>query len=619
MIFTFQVSVANAGMACPNLTDEASKILDSISGLRDQIKNAPECTSIKDKLKNIDDILNNKSWGKVRDVLNGKTDVDLSTGEIDQIAKLVGTASGNITELISSLKPTGEKCVDPDQKSSFLSRLSTITKEVSRIVGGLSGPYGVAITLGGATLSSALAGIDSVFQARSYDWIPFYGKNDFDYTDSNDETLFMNQFCAFTEVQKEVNEYLNMPAHKQELEALEKYLEVKVEDIKLGCKECYELAELRSVDHGVDTLLESRSESASLVEMDSFGKCMMVADLAIDPNSEYNTILATLETFNPENMTVHHRTRYEAVMKAFANLKSNFPTFDQCLGLTGEVIDETQLGIYDQFIERVLIPTKNLVFTQERERLTERTNEMYHENLGAMTLYDLDVLDWLDPQMQLAERALQDGNYKLSSAKVERALRGLEIRIMDELMPEYLGHLGGRNLREINGLVAREWEYRRAMRSFVGLYKSQQKDQVLNRADRRQLLRMTDAQVESFINQQADFDTRAVQAELSRLLRELRTALQSSYAFGQYCEYIRYTNNGSIGIEQICSRYVRQITEAYERLIVAVPDFSEFIDFDNLFPAPVGLQSDNKVEEFNKLLENWEEKQSELYIKLDMQ
>lgn len=614
-ISTVNFAIAAPEIKCPNLTEEASTIIGSIASLRGQIKQAPECSSMQDKLKNINAIVTNKSWTKVRDVLNGKKDVELSTGEIDQISKLVGTASANIAEVITSLTSIGEKCVDPDQKSSFLAKLSVLTKEVSSIVGNLSGPYGVAINLGGSTLSAVLTGIDSIFSARSYSWIR--GKNSFDYSSKSDEILFMNQFCSFTEVQKDVNDYLAMPTKQLELETLEKFLEIKLSDMRAGCKECNTLAEIWNTRKEIESIFSSRESDDQLESLDSIAKCMRLAEMASNPNSEYNSLLLTLNQYNNESMSSYQSARYEAVVKGFANFKTSLPSFEQCLGFGPDAYEESRLGDYDRFVTKVLMPTKVQVFDREQEMLAGRTNEMYRGNLGAETLKDLNVLDWLTPQVQQAEETLEDGNYKLSSAKVAEALRDLEERIIGELVPEYLYYLGGKNLREVNGMVYLELDFKRKAKVLLGLHQIKKSQKPSSRYSRRKLSTMTDQQVLAMIRAESDMDTRTYEAELSRLLKALRSSLQNSYAFGQYCDYIRYTGNGTTGIESICTRYSRQIRDAYKYLITAVPDFADYIDLDNLFPSTNLRLPVNRVEEYNKLLKEWEDKNSELYIKLD--
>jgi hypothetical protein len=607
MIVSLYAPTIFASISCPNLTEDANSILGSISGLRGQIKKAPECSSLSDKLQNINDIVTNKSWSKVRDILNGKTDVELSPGEIKIISSLVGTASANITEVISSFKNVGETCIDSDGKTSFLSRLSVLTKEVSNIVGNLSGPYSVAVNLGGSTLASTLSGIDRIFQARSYSWIR--GRRSFDYTVREDEVLFMNQFCAFTEIQKDVNEYLATPTRQLELEALENFLEVKVSDLRETCQECDTLSEVWIARRELDQILTARVSNSS-ADLDNISKCMRLADMAVNPQSEYFALKSALGSYSLDGMSQHHVTRFKAVVVAFDRLEKSFPTYEQCLDVSNPL--EEGLDHYDTFVTKILIPTKVELFDKEEESYSGQSNEFYKANLGAQTIKDLNVLTWLRPEIQKIEGTLENGIFKLSSAKITEAMRDLEDRIIGELMPDYLVFLGGKNLDEVAGMIAREQQFRRAAKAMVGIHKGQNKARGLNRSDRRKISKMNDEAVEGFIASEANMDTRTYEAELSRLLTDLRTSLHNSYAFGQYCDYIRYANNGTIPIERICSRYMRLIKNTYKQLMTAVPDFKQYIDLDNLFPKTNLRVATDKVKEFDGMLKAWELKHANI-------
>lgn len=210
---------------CPSVSEDAQNIITNIETLKSQLKEGTACTGISDKITIINDTISGNKWKNFKDVLTGESTTALEGSEVEELGELAKTVSNSLMQTIDLIK--GSNCVDEKDKPSFLSTLSGVTKEVSTVVGNVTCPYGMAISLGGNILAKAIDGIDSFFK----------GKNPYNFKNQEEELLFTNQFCAFTEAQKDVTDYLSLPRRKNELNFLKKYLIQKKADLIKNCPE----------------------------------------------------------------------------------------------------------------------------------------------------------------------------------------------------------------------------------------------------------------------------------------------------------------------------------------------------------------------------------------------
>ena len=125
---------------CPALTDDAQQIVNSIQSLRDELNQLPECTSIDKKLENVNNVLSNKKWSDVKDMFKSSDAPALEGEEIEELNVLVQTASKNLTEVIGMISGKST-CLDKSKKTSFLSKISGVVREVSGVVGNVTGPH----------------------------------------------------------------------------------------------------------------------------------------------------------------------------------------------------------------------------------------------------------------------------------------------------------------------------------------------------------------------------------------------------------------------------------------------------------------------------------------------
>ena len=137
-------------------------------------------------------------WTRVIDIRNSSI-AELEGEEVDQVSQFIENISSNLKSVTTQLSSSQSHCIEQENKTSFLAKFSTTVKEVSGIIGNVGGPYQMMVNLGGGALASVLTGIDNLF---SKDYANFKKNIDEKY-------LFMNQFCSYSEIQKDIADYIN--------------------------------------------------------------------------------------------------------------------------------------------------------------------------------------------------------------------------------------------------------------------------------------------------------------------------------------------------------------------------------------------------------------------------
>ena len=180
-----QVAMSKVVQVCPSLSSEGSRLVSNIESLRGSLKTGPECESIGDRLGLVNKVVGSEEWATFKSILSGTDVVSLESEQVDKLSALTSEVSNSLSQTVALLNGAGADCVEDKQKAGFLSVLSGVTKEVSAIAGAATGPYGMAITLGGNVLSSAISAIDSYYKSKKI----------YDFSNGEEELLFMNQFC----------------------------------------------------------------------------------------------------------------------------------------------------------------------------------------------------------------------------------------------------------------------------------------------------------------------------------------------------------------------------------------------------------------------------------------
>ena len=568
---------------CPAVTEEATEILSRIQSLKDDInKDLPQCKSMEEKLTSIADVMGHKEWSDVKAALAGDQTVELEGETVDKISEDVYSVAQSLTETVSMLSGSGAACVDESNKTSFLGKLSGVVRGVSSIAGQTSGPYGMAINLGGQLLSSVLSGIESMLPSSVYQF-----KN------PEDEQLFMNQFCSFTEVHKDTLDYKYKDERNKELDILDGYLQQKIQSIREKCELCDGVAIAWLANDKADKAVKQLREDLNLVEMgndrdnEDYSRCGPIHQSFHTENSHLDDLIEILSTYkNPMIPEEHSDYQYlTALVSNVQGMDSYFPTLNECTRPKKEDRDISWAHEFNRYMRDTIVTIKDTIFGQQVRDLKREANKKYVDELGDYTENSLERRKWvIKERIQLAKalKPMMVGNHYLSAGQLEDAREWLHSHFMDKHFPRFMKFLASRNLKELKQINT-------ALRKH-------------NRSKKKT----------------AKLDSRVQSSQLGRILNKLEKNFTYTYTFSRYCEYVRYLELTDAKIESHCVKSSEKIQAAYDKISGAFATDAEddpvtaSFGRAHLWVPPTDLTyNKSRVAEYSDKLADWNERGDE--------
>ena len=137
----------------------------------------------------------------------------------------------------------------------------------------------MAINLGGKGLAAAVSGIDEILN-----------KSNYNFSNAEHRTLFMNQFCSYAEITKDIKEFNQLETRMEEIEILGKYLEDKRKDLIENCDDC----------RGIDIAWKASKKAKPFV--DAMDARIEQVKLEIDEDKRNYSFCTDMDTaFHTEN------------------------------------------------------------------------------------------------------------------------------------------------------------------------------------------------------------------------------------------------------------------------------------------------------------------------------
>ncbi len=572
--------VPNKTMVCPALTSEGASIVTSIQDLRNQVKPFPECEPISKKLIEVAEVMTSKDWSKITTALKEETEFD---GEdLQKIAGMTERASMAINDVIGQVT-NNKKCVDGKNKGSFMAKLSGVVKGVSTVVGTVSGPYGMAVNLGGTLVSSAISGIDNYYKSQ----------NPYKFSDPDDELLFMNQFCSYAEIQKDINDYLNLEVRPEELESLEGYLKIKQDDLEANCPECRAQVIAAGANHRSTLILNRISEDAKIVPLGretNFTRCNEIYRAVYSEESDLQQFFGLLGRYENPMSSPSDRALIREVVKSAATLPTVFPTLTACWALPLEEKQKVSRD-FNNLLRDDLLPLGDSIFKQQMTGFKLRANRKYKNPLGDFTERTLLRRAWIKDQYAEVKRKLNDPDYGSSVQMIITHKKKLETRIFDELMVDYLKFNLRRNVKQMDQFGV---QYEKFVAASLAKYST-----VLN------------AEVGSIKELLAAFaknpaiEKRAFLSLLKDQQTDLDLILTQTSTLDRYCHFLNYMLLSTDKTNAACAAAKAEL----------VPKYAELSGLDDLIKEHVGRKfrwlvadgnyQSSRVKDFSIHLREW--------------
>ena len=421
----------NERRVCPNLTDDARSLVESMRTLQDQLRKLPECQTVQEKVNVVNSVITKPKWKEIKELFQNNGSPELTGEDIDLMATLVNDASVSVADTVSLLSGQASHCIPKDKKASFLSTLAGVTREISTLAGGLTGPYGQAISIVGGVLTGTISGIDKLFKAGKI----------YDFHNTDEELLFMNQFCSYAELQQEITDYEKLESRPAELEKLIKsYSEVKINDLSKNCAFCngYKLA-WEASDEAVKIIeriaADARIISANAIESQrvTFSRCMEINRAFRHEASDFNQYIRLLEKYENPMQSESDRLMIQDAVTALKQMKHEYPNLTDCLKDPREVSLK-----FNDFIRDEIIGFNNTLFQQQMGFFRKMANDKYVDDLGDSIYKALEGKKWAQRENIRVKKKIKEANFKFSLETMIKEKNEIHKRMSEQLMPKYL-------------------------------------------------------------------------------------------------------------------------------------------------------------------------------------
>lgn len=587
-LFLFSLSVlaeipTNKSMVCPSITSEAGTIISSIQGLKNQLKSFPECDPITKKLETVSTIMTGKDWVKIKTALEEGNNFE--GDDLKKIGDLTEQASFALNDVVGQVT-NNRNCVDEKNQASFMAKLSGVVKEVSTVVGTVAGPYGMAVSLGGTLVSSAITGIDRYYKSQ----------HPYKFSNPDDELLFMNQFCAYAEIQKDINDYLNLEVRPLELDSLENYMIIKQRDIEENCPECKAQVISWNAKEKSDLILKRINEDAQIVESGkdqnnfNYTRCNEINRAIYSTNSDLNQFFKLLSTYENPMSSPSDVSLVVSVVEAAKRLPEHYPKLTACwdLGLSEK---QKISQDFNNFLRDEILPLGNTIFGQQFAGFKFRANKKFVNPLGDYTERTLLRRKWIADERIRVRNKLKDANYESSVQMIITHKQKLESRIFDELMVDYLRFLKRRNLKQI---VRFEKNYKKfvklSTKEYSAVLGKQVKsiDEILKELEKNPTL-----------------DKRPFLALLKDKRNDLDLTVTASKTLDRYCHFMNYMLLSTKETTNTCAEAKTELLDGYKLLNQLDQLTKTYLDKKMTWLTMDGNYQSSRVMDFSIHLREW--------------
>lgn len=543
-LLSFNAFADDRAIVCPSVTSEASTIINSIQGLKNQIKALPACQPVTEKLTLVSDIMASGQWGKIKSTL---ADGENFEGEdLKAIGELTERASYALNDVIGQIT-NNRGCIEDKNQASFMAKLSGVVKEVSSVVGNVAGPYGVAVSLGGTLLSSAISGIDKFYKA----------KYPYQFSNPDEELLFMNQFCSYVEIQKDMNDYLSLDVRPEELTTLHNYLRIKQKDLRDNCSECNALEIAWNTQEKSVQIIKRITDDANIVEAgkdhthNNYTRCNEINRAIHTDNSDLQQFFELLGGYDNPMSSKSDISLLRDISTSTQDLAMLYPKLTKCwsMGLSEK---QKISQDFNNFLRDDILPLGNTIFGQQIDSFKLNANKKYANELGDYTESTLLRSKWISAERERVKKKLGDPNYGSSVQVIITHKKNLEERIFDDLMVDYLKFLKKRNTNQLSDFIK---GYERFTKKT-----SKEYSKILGKpiSSVEQLLKELD--------KSKTVDKRPFLSLLKDQISELDLTITQSATLDRYCYYMNYMLLTTKQTKNTCADAKIELAEKYKEI-----------------------------------------------------
>ncbi len=566
---TILAGTVNPRTVCPSISEDANSVLSTLEEIQANINSSEECNTISETIGSLGSVLTSDKWKKYKSIVSGETSTSLEGAEVEELETLTKSASNSIAQVIS-LIGNNESCLKKKSKNTTLGSISSIVKEISTVVGNVSGPYSFAISLSGSILSKAIEGIDQIFKNNR----PYNFKN------LNEEKLFMNQFCSFVEAKKDVKDYLGMSKRKDELLKLDTYLDKKKQDLLENCPLClhYNIASEAKV--AADKILNRMHMPSDIVDLSSgergsISRCPQIAKEVYTTGSNLSLFYKLLNNYKNPGMSQSDKEYIQQMVSVESVLKEVYPDAKGCAKLASD--EKTKISyMFNDFLRDDIFPLSESILGSQLMVFKIVANKKYKMPLGDYISKTIDRKSWVKKQLKTIDQKVKDSLKPENRTPILKRDIELTKRMTEQLMPVYIKHLIKENKKSI----------KKFQKEFTRFKK---KD-----PDFRRLSTLMNVEI----------DSRSYLSRQRVLTTKLELSLSQSSKLKKYCEYLKYVASRTSKTDKLCDETALEIVSLYKELSKDQEHFKLMQKYDNWSDLNIETLS-SRVADYATKISDW--------------
>jgi hypothetical protein len=298
-------------------------------------------------------------------------------------------------------------------------------------------------------------------------------------------------------------------------------------------------------------------------------------------NSDFSQFISTLDNYENPLASATDRALIDEVVRTTTGLKDIFPGFQQCISLP----PEEQLALsksFNNLMRDEILPLNEEIFGQQQRSFRYEADRKYCGALGEYTENSLERRKWINSERDRVRAKLRNPNYSVATEKIREQKQALENRFVQKLVPQYIEHIVGRNIKTIHYFEEKFKEFKKTEERING------------------------------------YDPRVLIAEMNRTMDHLSLAFDQTRTFNRYCEYMRYLLVTTPKTESLCAQNKKTLQGHYSEIAALDTDIAQRIVDANLWEKTPVVYQTSRVSEYANHIKSWNDRgESKWYLKFD--
>lgn len=568
---------------CPTPHPRYTEILKRLESIASSFKESAECKAIGAE---VDELLkkyreSNRNLlepGKKLGLSKINERQELTVEEANSLSEYSQDVTSSVGAIVEKLT-NSPRCLN-EKNTPVLTTVADIVQETTGIASQYTGPYGIAIAVGGTAIGGILRGI-SVLQERYNDG--------FDFRERDKRKLFVSNICSYHNARVEIEDIINPENRITSVDNLKVemeqkrllFLNTKADLNGDGSPDNCELCRDLDIFYEAQQVIK-RAFSSSASDL------MKIREALNIEGKEWDTCIRIggyVEDVDPEDLDFGKsgtaEEEFAQVKEAFAAIKT-IPGIKDCMKLQRvrniKDVNNRSVALIDY-----LSSTSQAAFKKAFSDTVKLGQKKYVEELKwdynpvDYMAHTLTKIDWADDQSRLIKELSNGG-----SAQIQREINEINLylreRFFENLAPRFLEW----HEDDVDNAVS-DFE-KVAKRTATELSETVLgKSSWFSRTKADQLPSIIEA-----IVKKPDADHGYVFSLLNSLMLVMNTAKKSGQAIGVYCQFFADSYTMTKEINRVCNKQkrdqVRNALESQNQITSAVESYVAWAIKENKIP-----------------------------------